>query len=319
MDLLSHWLADHGLTLVFFNVLLAQLGAPLPAYPILIATGAMSVHGGLSAPALLATAVAACLVADLTWYAGGRRYGGRMIRTVCRVSISPDSCVRQTESLFERFGARSLLFAKLIPGFAAIATALAGDIRMSLATFLLFDAGGATLYAGIAIGLGVIFADAIGEVTALLTRMGTTGVLVIIVALALWVALKWWQRQRLIRELRMARISVDELKSLIDESASPLVVDVRSDGARRRDGVIPGAIPWPAQEDEESVSHLPRNDEVVVYCACPNEASAARVARRLQLAGFKRVRPLHGGIEAWIAAGHPVARVDAVGAASAVL
>ncbi|HEX4234778.1 MAG TPA: rhodanese-like domain-containing protein [Caldimonas sp.] len=308
MDLLSHWLSDYGLTIVFINVLLAQLGLPLPAYPVLIATGAMSAHGQLPAPALLATAIAACLVADLTWYAGGARYGGKMIRQVCRVSISPDSCVRQTESLFERFGARSLLVAKLIPGFGAIATALSGDIRMSLATFLLFDAGGAALYCGIGIGFGMIFADAVGQAAALLAAMGRTGVLVIAAAFALFVAAKWWQRHRLIKELRMARISVDDLRRLIDGGSSPLIVDVRSEGARRRDGAIPGAVPWPAEANDERFARLPRDAEVVVYCACPNEVSAARVARALHLAGFKRVRPLQGGIEAWIDAGNPVAR-----------
>jgi len=310
MDLLSHWLFDHALTIVFVNVLLAQLGLPLPAYPVLIATGAMSAHGQLSAAALLATAVLASLVADLTWYAGGARYGGRLIRKVCRVSISPDSCVRQTESLFERFGARSLLVAKLIPGFGAIATALSGDIRMSLATFVVFDAAGAALYAGLGIGLGMVFQDAVSQVTALLTRMGTTGVLAVVVAFAFFIAAKWWQRQRLIKELRMARISVDELHSLIDGGRAPLIVDARSEGARRRDGAIPGAVPWPAEAGDEQFALLPRDAEVVVYCACPNEASAARVARRLHLEGFRRVRPLHGGIEAWIDAGHPVTRAD---------
>jgi membrane protein DedA with SNARE-associated domain/rhodanese-related sulfurtransferase len=310
MELLSHWLSDHALTIVFVNVLLAQLGVPLPAYPVLIATGAMSAHGQLSAPALLATAVLASLIADLTWYAGGVRYGGRLIRKVCRVSMSPDSCVRQTESLFERFGARSLLVAKLIPGFGAIATALSGDIRMSLVTFIAFDAGGAALYAGLGIGLGVVFRDAVSRVTALLSRMGTAGVLAILVVFALFILAKWWQRQRLIKELRMARISVDELRSLIDGGSSPLIIDVRSEGARRRDGAIPGAVPWPTEAGDEEFARLPRDAEVVVYCACPNEASAASVARRLHLEGFRRVRPLHGGIEAWIDAGHRVARAD---------
>ena len=47
-------------------------------------------------------------------------------------------------------------------------------------------------------------------------------------------------------------------------------------------------------------------NEVIVYCACPNEASAAAVAKKLMHAGFKRVRPLAGGIEAWVAKGYDV-------------
>jgi membrane protein DedA with SNARE-associated domain/rhodanese-related sulfurtransferase len=321
MDLLSQGLAQYGLAIVFFNVLASQLGVPLPAYPVLIATGALSLQGRYSAPALLATAVAACLIADLSWYAAGRRYGGRMIRKICRLSISPDSCVRQTESLFDRWGARSLLVAKLIPGFGAIATALSGDVRMSLVTFVVFDGAGASLYAGLAIGLGLIFHDAIGRITATLIEMGRLGLVIVAVAFVLFIAAKWWQRHRLIRELRMARISVEELSSLIESGSAPLIVDVRGAGARDRDGAIPGAIAWPPAGGDEDASQLPRDVEVVVYCACPNEVSAAKVARRLHLDGFKRVRPLQGGIEAWIDAGHPVARVEtsALDPASAAL
>jgi membrane protein DedA with SNARE-associated domain len=119
------WLNDYGLSVAFFSVLVEQLGLPLPAYPVLIVTGALSVDGSHSALALLAVAVSACLIADLAWYAAGRRYGSRVLRTICRVSMSPDSCVRQTESLFERWGIWSLLVAKFVPGFATLATALA--------------------------------------------------------------------------------------------------------------------------------------------------------------------------------------------------
>src|SRR5439155_11395121 len=148
------------------NVLLAQLGIPVPSYPVLIVTGALAMHGRFSLAALYLVAVLACLIADVAWYAGGRRYGRRVVRTVCRISISPDSCVRQTESLFGRWGAASLMFAKFIPGFAAIATSLAGNIRLPLARFVFFDAIGAALYTGVAIALGMLFRDAVASVLA---------------------------------------------------------------------------------------------------------------------------------------------------------
>ncbi|MEO8835367.1 MAG: VTT domain-containing protein [Caldimonas sp.] len=309
MNTLLHWLADYGLVVAFFNVLAAQLGVPVPAYPVLIVTGALSMQGRYPPAALLATAVAACLVADLAWYAGGRRFGGRVVRTVCRVSISPDSCVRQTESLFARWGARSLLVAKFIPGFAAIATVLSGNLRVPLPTFVLLDAIGAALYAGVAIGLGMLFHDAVGSVLEVFAELGRVGLVAIAVAFALFIASKWWQRHRLIRELRMARISVPELTRLIDDGAQPIIIDVRGTPARMRDGTIPGAVLWPASAEDGAVPDLPRDAEVIVYCACPNEVSAARVARRLHLAGFRHVRPLHGGLDAWIGAGRPVERI----------
>ncbi len=311
MTTLLGWLADYGLAVAFFNVLFAQLGAPLPAYPILVVTAALSAQGRFSTVALFCLAVLASLLADLVWYAGGRRYGGRVVRTVCRVSISPDSCVRRTESLFERWGARSLMVAKFIPGFAAIATSLAGNIRLPLARFLLFDAIGAALWAGVAVALGIVFRDAVTDVLRVLGELGRIGLLVIAVAFALFIAFKVWQRQRLIREVRMARIDIDELIRLIDGGEAPAIIDVRDRPSRLRDGSIPGALHLPIDAATDALPDLPRDRDVVVFCACPNEISAARVAKRLQRAGFRRVRPLLGGLDAWQRAGRPIERFDA--------
>lgn len=312
MNTLLHWLAEYGLAVAFVNVLLAQLGAPVPSYPVLIVTGALAMEGRFPLPALYATAVLACLLADLAWYAAGARYGGRVVRTVCRISISPDTCVRQTQSLFDRWGAPSLMVAKFIPGFGAIATSLAGNIRLPLARFVVFDAIGAALFTGVGIALGMLFHDAVADVLAVLAAMGRIGLVVIAAAFALFIAVKWWQRHSLIRELRMTRISVDELVRLIEDGGDPVIIDVRDDSARLRDGTIPGALHWPLAQTEHAIPDVPRDAQVVVFCACPNEISAARVAKRLHLEGFRRVRPLHGGIEAWIDAGRPVERIGDV-------
>lgn len=303
--MILRWLALYGPGVVFLNLLAEQLGLPLPAYPVLVVTGAFSVDGRYSAAALLAAAVAACLVADLVWYAAGRRYGQRVLRTVCRISMSPDSCVRQTEQLYARWGAASLLVAKFIPGFGTIATALAGRMRVRLATFLLLDTVGATLYAGLGIALGRVFHDAVDQVVEVFESLGRIGGVLLLVALALFIAAKWWQRKRLILELRMARITVPELEQLIGAGTAPAIIDVRSASARESEGTIPGAHAWGL---DDVAPDLPRDVEVVVYCACPNEVSAARVAQRLRAAGFQRVRPLQGGIDAWLAAGLPVSK-----------
>lgn len=303
MNTLVHWLAAYGLVVAFVNVGLAQLGLPLPAVPTLIVTGGLAAQGRHSALALLAVAVCACLLADLVWYAGGRRYGGRVVRTVCRISVSPDSCVRQTESLFARWGAASLVVAKFIPGYGAIATALAGNLRLDLALFLALDALGAALYAGVWIGVGMLFRDAIADALAVLAELGHFGLAALALALVLFIAAKAWQRHALIRELRMTRIGVAELADLIDSGAAPTIIDVRPAASRQRDGAIPNAIHWPGELGTELPADVPRDAEVVVYCACPNEVSAAQLARRLKRAGFARVRPLHGGIEAWMKAG----------------
>src|SRR5512146_1717772 len=124
IELVQHY----GLAFVFVNVLLLQAGLPVPAYPTLIVTGALAARSPYTLAGLLGTAVAASAIGNLAWYIAGRRLGGRVLKTLCRVSLSPDSCVRQTESIFERWGMPSLLGAKFIPGFSTIAPPMAGAV-----------------------------------------------------------------------------------------------------------------------------------------------------------------------------------------------
>jgi membrane protein DedA with SNARE-associated domain/rhodanese-related sulfurtransferase len=306
MQQLVSLLEQYGLSFVFLHVLAEQAGVPLPAYPTLIVAGALIAHANYDAPQLLFAAVAASLIADFAWYLAGARLGRPVLRTLCRISLSPDSCVRQTESIYLRWGAPSLLVAKFVPGFAAVATALAGSIGTRLWVFLLFDGLGALLWAGLAVGLGLAFQNAVNEVIEVLEQLGKWGLPAIIAAFALFIALKWWQRQRFYRQLRMARISVAELRALLDRGELPVILDVRSPLAQGQDGRIPGAIPVNAMTLHDRPAEMSAAGEVIVYCACPNEASAALVAKRLIQQGYSRVRPLHGGIDAWIAAGYAI-------------
>ena len=308
MQQLVSLLEQYGLSFVFVHVLAEQAGVPLPAYPTLIVAAALSAHANYGVAQLLLVAVAASMFADFAWYLAGSRLGRPVLRTLCRISLSPDSCVRQTESIYLRWGAPSLLVAKFIPGFAAVATALAGSIGTRLWVFLLFDGLGALLWAGLAVGLGVAFQNAVNDVIDVLEQLGKWGLLAIIAAFALIVMLKWRQRRRFYRQLRMARISVGELRELLDQGALPVILDVRSPHAQRQHGRIPGAIAIDAQTLGETPFELSADGEVIGYCACPNEASAALVAKRLIQQGYTRVRPLLGGIDAWIAAGYAIER-----------
>jgi membrane protein DedA with SNARE-associated domain/rhodanese-related sulfurtransferase len=303
---LVNLIVQFGLGLVFLNVLLEQAGIPLPAVPTLVVAGAYLAGDTQGVLALLGTGVAAAVIADTGWYLTGRRYGMRVLRTLCRISLSPDSCVTQTESIFSRFGPASMLFAKFVPGFASVATAMAGAVGLRYWKFLLFDAIGAALWVGVAIALGRIFREAIGEILDTLAAMGKYGLLLVLIALAAYVASKWWRRRQFIAQLRMDRVSVDELRTMIDEDRERLILDVRSALVQAASGRIPGARPVDIERIAEDLDGVPKDGEVVVYCACPNEASAVKVAQALQKVGFRRVRPLHGGIDAWIAAGHEV-------------
>jgi len=300
-------IAQHGLWLVFANVLVEQIGLPVPAIPTLIIAGALSVDGRISAWAVFGAAFVACTIGDALWYVAGRMYGRRVMRLLCRISLSPDSCVRQTENHFERWGGTALVLAKFIPGLSGIAPPLAGATRLPWPTFLLLNSLGVVIWAGVAIGAGMLFH---AEIEGLIVRMeglgswalGTIGLL-----LAGYVALKWWQRRRLHKMLRIARITAGELNKLFETGKRPVVVDVRSSGDRDQDlRFIPGALVMDIGDVEKSLEQLPVEREIIFYCSCPNEASAAYVAKRLMDLGYTRVRPLHGGLDAWVAAGYAV-------------
>ena len=309
MQLLLSLVDQYGLLLVFANVLAVQLGLPVPAYPTLILVGALSARGDFTIPQLLVVAVVASVLADLAWYVAGTRLGRRVLSLMCRLSLSPDSCVRQSERIYERWGPPSLMLAKFIPGFAAVATSMAGVMRTRLSSFLLFDAIGALLWCGAAVALGWIFRDAVADVVAVLEGAGRWGLIALASALLLYVATRALQRYHLMRTLRMSRVSVDDLHDMINRDERPLIVDVRSPASQKQ-GRIPGAVWIDSQAFDDSMQAAGLHDhpasEVIVYCACPNEASAAAVAKKLMRAGFKRVRPLAGGIEAWVAKGYDV-------------
>ena len=304
MQHLRGWIELYGLAFVFLNVLAAQAGLPVPAIPTLVIAGALMVPGEHAFATLAAVVTVASLCADLGWYYAGHRFGRRVLRALCRISLSPDSCVRHTESIYARFGPPALLFAKFLPGFAAVATAMSGALATPIAQFILFDGLGALLWGSVAILAGILFHDAVAQILVRLNELGQLGLLLIVVAL--FVAAKWWQRYQFSRDLRMARISVEELQQLLTGAAPPVILDVRNPDGLDERGRIPGAITVSDASLAEHLDTLPLRGEVVVYCACPNEASAARLAKLLMRRGYSRVRPLAGGIDAWLDAGYAV-------------
>jgi len=233
----------YGVPLVFFNVLLEQLGVPVPAVPTLIVAGALSRDERISSTHVLIACVLASLIADWIWFMLGRRYGYRILKTLCRISLSPDSCVRDTESKFERWGLKSLLFAKFVPGFSTVAPPLAGAARHSTIAFLIYDAIGAAVWAGSAVAIGRAFHHVIDRVIVALENLGGWAVGIVIAVIAIFIFFKWAQRQNFYKQLRMARVSVHELKEMMDRGVHPLIVDARSESARKRDPQrIPSAV-----------------------------------------------------------------------------
>ena len=257
----------HGYTLVFLVVLMEQAGLPIPSLPILLAVGALAGAGKMSLPLALGLAVVASLIADSIWYGLGRLRGHSILSLLCRISLEPDSCVRRTENVFAQRGARSLLFAKFIPGLSTVAPPLAGLLRMRLWRFFTWDAAGALLWAGAYAGIGFVFSAELDRVAVHLQRLGS-GLLVLLVGgLAAYLGFKYYQRQRFIRALRIARITPEQLKQKLDAGEDVVVVDLRHSVEFKADNAkIPGAIHLDPEKIEQCHLEIPRDRDLVLYC-----------------------------------------------------
>lgn len=268
MDALSGLLAQHGLTLVFLNVLAAQLGLPIPALPLLILAGALVFDGTLQLYSLAIVVVTASLLGDTPWYFAGRRYGYRILRTLCRISMEPDSCVKQTENIFSRWGPPSLIVAKYIPGFSTVAPPLAGTIGLGLPRFLAYSAAAALLWAALPVAAGYFFQREVEWVVATLETMGAGAVAIVGGVVLAYLCVKAIERYLLIRFLRMVRITVPDLRQMIDSGERPVILDVRSPLAREAEPrMIPGSISIDLDAVERVLESVPAGRDVVVYCS----------------------------------------------------
>jgi membrane protein DedA with SNARE-associated domain/rhodanese-related sulfurtransferase len=304
------FLLRHIELVLFLTVLAEQIGLPIPAIPLLLAAGAMPGEGQASFILLTALSVGACLLGDMLWFELGRHRGRQTLTLLCRIALEPDACVRRTENFFLIHGIRALILAKFIPGLSTLAPALAGLFRISMGRFLLFNGAGALLWSLCFLMLGYVFSNQIGYVAELSVRFGKTATAIIALGLGGYLFYKYWHRQRLLRALRVARISATELKQLMDEGHQSVVIDLRGALDHIADPyTIPGALRISAEQLEERHRDIPRDRDVIVFCACPNEATAARMALILRRKGITRVRPLAGGIDAWRELAYPLEMV----------
>ncbi len=310
----------HGAGLVFVVTLAARLGVPVPAAPLLVIAGALAVGtpngaAGVASVAAFSTfalAIVASILGDAAWFWAGRRHGYKVLKLLCRISISPDSCVRQSETFITRWGGASLVAAKFVPGVSVVAPPMAGALGMSALAFLGWETLAAAIWAAVLMALGVVFSAQIQQVLELLSTLGVAaleGLAAAVLAYLVYLGWRTWRRRVFLRALTMARIEVADLRALLDGGHAPIIIDVRSDGGRAVDARrIPGAIAVALGDVEARVAELRTlagaQREIVLYCNCPNEASAALAARVFANAGFTRARPLAGGLDAWVAAGH---------------
>jgi membrane protein DedA with SNARE-associated domain/rhodanese-related sulfurtransferase len=294
------FLTRHGAVVLFAAVFVEQAGVPLPAAPWLLAGGALAASGNIHWVTGLIAAMLGSGLPALIWYQLGRRGGRRVLNLLCRISLEPDSCVRRTEDLFANYGMRGVVGAKFVPGLSTLAPPLAGASGVPFGRFLLFDSLGAFLYAGGLLLLGGLFSRQLERLLATLSDLGTGALRLIVVLFAAYVVYKYFKRRYLLKTLKIARISVDELREQIEAGENPMIVDVRSTSEVKREPLmIRGAIHMTLDEVEQRHGEFPQDREIVLYCSCPNDVSSATAALSLRRNGIARARPLRGGIDAW--------------------
>jgi membrane protein DedA with SNARE-associated domain/rhodanese-related sulfurtransferase len=312
----GEFLIRHGETIVFAAVFAEQIGLPVPAIPVLLAAGALAGAGKMSLAGAVLLSLVACFAGDLIWYELGRHRGRHALNLLCRISLEPDSCVRRTENFFGRHGLRSLILAKFIPGLSTITPALAGLFGVKARQFLFYNGSGALLWSLSFILPGYLFSNQLEAMAEHAARFGSSAVLLLGGSFAAYLAYKFVHRHWLLRTLRIARISPDELKRLMDDGRDVVIVDLRGAMDHETDPhTIPGALRMTAEELEHRHHEIPRDQDVILFCACPNEVTAAKMALMLRKRGITKVRPLAGGIAEWRAREFPLEARPAAGIA----
>lgn len=295
-----NFLSQHGLVVVTAAVFAEQIGLPLPAMPFLIAAGALVGNGQMTLGLTVLAAVMAAMAGDQLWFELGRRRGRMVLNWLCRISLEPTSCVRRTEDFFARHGVRALIVAKFVPGFSTIAPPLAGIVGLSVVQYLLFNGLGTLLWAGTGIGLGIAFSDELELALSMSLRIGPAVGLTMVAAVIGYVFYKAFHRYQ--ADFRVPRMTARQVMDKLAAGEEPLMIDLRSLGAREERSAIPGAMAIALSDLAGRQHELPRDRDLVLYCDCPRDASSVDGARTLRRLGFTRVWPLHGGVEAWYAA-----------------
>jgi len=273
----------------------------------LLGAGALSGSGRMDLALAVAAAMAATVGADLLWYSLGRCHGTRVLGILCRFSLDPDSLIRHAKERFAAHRLRYLVLAKFLPGVNPLAAGLAGAVPIPVTYFLVYAAAGALLWAGAWITVGYLFTSVISLIATRAARLGTPLVILIAAGLIAYVVFKYARRRRFLRHLRKARITPIELKRRLEAGDHLVIVDLRTalDIETTPYG-IPGARWMPPQTLEAPLKLIPKDSEVVFYCAEPREATSARMALLLDSHGYKHVHPLSGGLEGWRQAGFAV-------------
>lgn len=313
MALPSHILLTYGYLLLFTWVLIEQLGIPLPATPVLLAAGGLSAEHEMSFGTAFIAGLLACVLADTSWFMIGRRYGHHVLRILCKLSMEPTICVRRTQDSFGRRRSVMLLFAKFVPGLATLAAPVAGENGMNLGQFLFFDGIGASLWLLTLLTCGRLFGDALKRDPSMLNWVGRFSGGLLLLAIAGFLGVRIYRRRAILKKLVQSRLEPAELKAQLDAGESVYIVDLRHPLELLAEPfTLPRAMHFSPDALAARQGEIPRDRDVVLFCTCPSEATAAKTAMTLHKLGIERVRPLRGGYDVWKRLGFPLDAIPPV-------
>jgi membrane protein DedA with SNARE-associated domain len=257
----------YGYALLFAWVLAEQGGLPIPATPLLLAAGALAGQGRMNLALVVMLTGAGCLGADIFWYHIGKRRGAVVLNLLCRIAMEPDSCVRRTEHTFSRYGARTLLICKFVPGLNTAAPALAGMVREPYGRFLLFDIIGGLLWTLTYTLLGFVFSKQLDRIAQGTHLLGGGLVVLFATAVVAYVLYRWYDRERFLRQVKGDRITPDELKHELESGLRPVIIDLRHPLDVLTDPrTLPGALQISPEDLETRHSEITRDGEIVLFC-----------------------------------------------------
>ena len=295
-----------GAWAVFANVLATRLGVPVPAAPVLVLAGSAVATGLIPFWHVLGAAVVAAVVADSTWFTIGRQYGRRVMNALVLVSLSVDTSVRKARAWFELLGAPTLFVSYFVPGLGLITPPLLGTTGINTRVFLAWDFAGALVWATFWLLGGATFALELRQLMLSVSAHGGTAVDIVIVTFAVYLAYRWIRRMLFRRWLADVRITPEQLDSMMRSAHPPVILDARPEVVRQAEPHrIPGAIMVDLSSRERPDSALLERD-IVVYCVCPNEATARQIAHQMRRKGFTHAHALKGGLDSWERNGYPV-------------
>jgi membrane protein DedA with SNARE-associated domain/rhodanese-related sulfurtransferase len=313
MELPTHILLTYGYLLLFTWVLVEQLGIPLPSTPVMLAAGALTVDGHLSLTLAFLAGLVACMIADSVWFWIGKRYGRFVLRILCKLSLEPTTCVRRTQESFGRRRGTMLMFAKFVPALATLAPPVAGENGMQYGAFLFFDTVGGSLWVMTILLVGRFFGDLLKRDPGLLNWAGRFSGALLVLGIVGFLLVRLWRRRTVLKQLASLRLEPEELKRQLDAGEHVYIVDLRHPLELMTDPfTLPGAQHFAPDALALHQAEIPRDRDIVLYCTCPSEATAAKTALTLHKLGIERVRPLRGGFDEWKRLGFPMDAIPPV-------